>query len=131
LDIVRVDVHKSAEVDLERLWAVDPDAAATIAVVLQELTNDPATASSLLRHGDATVGPNDVNVKRWQAAKEAKAWMWRFRILNTPATSYRVVYASLLLTRQIVVLAVVHKDDFDYELDSDLGRRILADWRGL
>lgn len=124
---MHVDIHKSAKEDLERLWQSDAAAAATVAVVLQELQGNPRAAARLIAHGETDVGSHLVNMRRWQVAKPHP--LWRLRILDSPATSYRVVYGYHAQTRQICVLAVVHKDQFDYETNSDLGQRILADWR--
>jgi len=127
---MHVDVHAHAEADLERLWNTDEAAAATVTVTLQEIQGDPNLLDKLTQHGDNEFGTLRLNVKRWTAAKPP-ANVWRFRILDTPATSYRIVYGYHWQTRQLCVLAVAHKDDFDYELTSDLGRRILADWASL
>lgn len=129
-DIVHIDIHNSAAADLARLWGLDAAAAAEITVVLEELQSDPTIADQLNRYGDAQIGQHLLNVRRWQAAKP-HAPFWRFRVLNTPATRYRVIYSHHLRNRQLCVLAIAHKDDFDYELDSDLGKRILSDWRSL
>lgn len=53
-------------------------------------------------------------------------------VLDTPATVYRVVYGYHWHTRQVCILAIVHKDEFDYDnLNSSLAQRILADWRAI
>jgi hypothetical protein len=55
--------------------------------------------------------------------------LWRFRILDTPATSYRIVCGFHWQLRHVCVLAIAHKDKLDYDnLDEDLSERILADW---
>lgn len=131
---MQVDVHRNAVADLERLWGRDVRAAATIVALLEQLQADPSTCDKLTTHGDNSVGDALLNVKKWQAARGARADradLWRFRALNSPATAYRVVYGYHWQTRQVFVLAVVHKDEFDYELDGELAQRILADWRSL
>ena len=125
-----IDVHLHAKEDLERLWLNSRGAAAKVVAVLQEMQADLDLVDKLTQHGDNLVGAALLNVKRWQKAKPVGS-LWRFRILNSPATSHRVVYGYHYQTRQLCVLAVVHKDEFDYELNSDLSRRILADWSAL
>ncbi len=127
---MHIDVNQNARADLDALWATEPAAAATVEVTLQEMQGDPRIVDKLTQHGENVVGGARLNVKRWVEAKRP-ANVWRFRILDTPATSYRVVYGYHWQTRQLCVLAVVHKDHFDYELDSILGRRIMADWASL
>ena len=128
------DVHDHAEADLERLWAVDAPAAAAIAVVLEEMQADPDLIDKLTQHGNNEFGQDSlVNVKRWiTGSKNKRGDLWRFRVLNTPATNHRVVYGYHVQTRQICVLAIVEKDiEFDYDETSELGRRIRADWLAL
>ena len=127
---MHIDVHVHAKEDLDRLWRGNRGAAAKVVAVLQEMQADPNLVEKLTRHGDSVVGAAHLNVKRWQKAKPVGS-LWRFRILDSPATSHRVVYGYHYQTRQLCVLAVVHKDEFDYELNSDLSRRILADWSSL
>jgi hypothetical protein len=131
LHIIHVDVHSHAKQDLGLIWESDPEAAATTLAVLEQLEADPGAIDKLTTHGDNPVGEALINVKRWQAMRK-KADLWRFRVLDTPATSYRVVYGYQWQTRQLCVLAVVHKEKFDYDdLNSALALRILADWRAL
>ena len=128
---MHLDIHRHAKEDLDRLWVADRSAAAKVLTVLQELQSDPDLIDKLTQHGDNTVGPTLLNVKRWEKAR-AVGNLWRFRILNSPATSHRVVYGYHWQTRQVCVLAVVHKESFDYDdLRSDISRRILADWTAL
>lgn len=129
--IKTVDVHDSAKRDLLELAAVDPDAWATVVVVLEQLKADPCAIDKLTTYGDNPIGSSLLNVKPWESAK-GRGNLWRFRILNTPATNYRVVYGYQWQTRQLCVLAVVKKEEFDYDdHDSEIANRILRDWRYL
>jgi mRNA-degrading endonuclease RelE of RelBE toxin-antitoxin system len=128
---VHLDIHTHADEDLDRLWETDPNAAAAVQVVLEQLEADPKAIDKLTTYGDNVIGRNRVNVKPWETAKK-KGNLWRFRVFDTPATSYRVVYGYHWQTRQICVLAIIHKDKFDYDdLSNSLAQRILADWRAL
>ena len=126
-----IDVPNSAQEDIRRLAAKDRKAAAAVLVVLEQLAADPKAIDKLTTHGDNYVGASRLNVKRWESARGIGN-LWRFRILDTPATSFRVVYGYHWQTRQLCVLAVVQKDQFDYDnLTSDIAQRILTDWRAL
>jgi mRNA-degrading endonuclease RelE of RelBE toxin-antitoxin system len=125
---MHVDLHYHAEEDLRRLQGTDPRAAAAVLVTLQQIEADPRASDKLTTHGDNQVGAVRIGVKGWQAPRGN---LWRFRVFDTPATVYRVVYGYHWQTRQVCVLAVVHKDEFDYELDSDIAKRILADWHAI
>lgn len=129
---MHIDIHEHAEADLDQLWIDDPGAAAAVTVTLEQLDADPRLVDKLTTHGNNPIGASEINVKRWQRIRSRTGDLWRFRALNTAATSYRVVYGYHLQTRQICVLGVVHKDKFDYDDPSNpLARRIVDDWRSL
>ena len=130
--IMQLYVHEDADEDLERLWQRDPGAAAAVVATLEQLRCDPRLIDKLTTHGNNPVGSDEINVKRWQRIRDRRGDLWRFRALNTPATSYRIVYGYQIQTRQICVLGVVHKDDFDYDDPTNpLAQRIVAAWRAL
>jgi len=126
-----VDTCKNADDDIRALRRVDVSAAAEVAATLQLIEEDPNAIDKLTTHGENQFSATRLNVKRWEAAKHIGN-IWRLRILDTPATPYRIVYGYHWETRTICVLAVVKKEKFDYDdLSSDISRRILADWRAL
>jgi hypothetical protein len=110
------------------------NAAAAIVVCLQEAEADPQLIDKLTQHGDNELpSGQELNVKRWQEASKAlKRDVWRLRVLNTAATSYRVVYGFHIQHRQIYVLGIIHKDKFNYDdLNHGFCSRCLAAWRAL
>ncbi|MBL8446726.1 MAG: hypothetical protein JNJ44_04850 [Zoogloeaceae bacterium] len=129
--IPALDIHLHAAQDIARLREIDVKAAAAVLVALEQIKADPRAIDKLTTHGENRLGTARLGVKRWEAVRRV-ANLWRFRVFDTPATTYRVVYGYHYQTRQICVLAVVLKEEFDYDdLDSDLARRILADWRSI
>ena len=123
------DICENATADLDRLWDSDPKAAAAVVVALDEVLADPALIRKLTTHGDVQFQTHRLGIKRWREAQRSFNNLWRFRILDTPATSYRVVYGFHWQLRHVCVLAIAHKDQLDYDnLDEDLSERILADW---
>lgn len=123
-----LDIHLNAKADILRIRESDVHAAAAIIATLEQIKADPLLIDKLTTHGDVEFGAVKLGVKRWESARR-KGNLWRFRALDTPATSYRVVYGYHMQYRQICVLAVVHKEEFDYDdHDSDIARRVLADW---
>lgn len=128
---MRVQLHDDARADLELLWERDEDAAAIIQVTLEEADLDPQVIDKLTQHGNnALPSGQDLNVKRWEKASRAlKRDVWRFRVLNSPATSYRIVYGYHIQYRQIYVLGITHKETFDYDdLGDNFCNRCLAAW---
>jgi mRNA-degrading endonuclease RelE of RelBE toxin-antitoxin system len=114
---------------IRRLRRSDPRAAAATVVALEQVSADPRLIDKLTTVGDVDFGARTVNVKPWITVRKANQNLWRLRVLNTPATSYRIVYGYHWQLRQLRVLAVVHKEDMNYDkTNSDLVQRILADW---
>lgn len=123
------DICENAAADLDRLWDIDSKAAAAVVVALDEVLVDSELIKKLTTQGDVDFRTQRLGIKRWREAQRSPNNLWRFRILDTPATSYRVVYGFHWQLRHVCVLAIVHKDKLDYDnLDQDLSERILADW---
>jgi mRNA-degrading endonuclease RelE of RelBE toxin-antitoxin system len=123
-----IDLLPGAKADLAILRRSNPEALAVIAVFLQEADTDDELIEKCTTYDDNSIGSNRINVKPWVAARRQSDNLFRFRILDTPATIYRIVYGYDWHTRRIGILAVVHKDDFDYEISGELADRIQADW---
>lgn len=131
---MHIDVHDHAEEDLDRIAGSDPEALATILATLEQLEADPDMINKLTTFGNVDVGSDRVNIDRWiEASKRARRGdVWRFRVLDTPATNFRVVYGYHWQTRQVCVLAVVRKEKLNYDdLTSGIGQRVLSDWASL
>jgi mRNA-degrading endonuclease RelE of RelBE toxin-antitoxin system len=123
------DICENADADLDRLWDSDPKAAAAVVVALDEVQADPELIEKLTTRGDVEFETQRLGIKQWREAQRANNNLWRFRIFDTPATSYRVVYGFHWQLRHVCILAIGHKDQLDYDnLDKDLSERILADW---
>ena len=102
--------------------------------MLEQIDADPHAIDKLTMRGNSDVGKGRINVKPWESARTDRLApkLWRLRVLDSAATDYRVVYGFHWQSRQICVLAIVHKDNFDYDdHESDIVKRILADWAEL
>lgn len=124
-----IDVLPGAREDMAALRRSDPDALAVIVAFLQEADADAELIGKCTTHGDSAVGPFKVNVKAWVMARRRDDNLFRFRVLNTPATGYRVVYGYDWRKRRVGILAVVQKEKFDYGISGELADRIQSDWR--
>ena len=140
--MIHVSLHDDASADLEAHRVVDPAAVADMAVFLQEAKGaGDRVADVLTTTGDVGLGRVRLNVKEWRSAQGMRRGpnLWRLRILDSPATMYRLIFGYHYQTRQLVVLAILRKKadgtfeaDFDYDnLNSPIARRILAAWNGL
>lgn len=123
-----LDYSSGAEADFAKLDLADPEAHDIVLVFLEEADADPKLINRFTTHGDGALGEWRFNIKRWEATR-GEANLYRIRVLDSPATDYRVVYGYDWRQRRVCVLAVVHKELFDYEPSSELGDRILKDWR--
>lgn len=127
-----IEIHENARKDLLEIEKVDIPAAATIAIVLEESQADPRIIDTLTTSGSNNSGSARLGIKRWESMWQRSTDLWRFRVFDTPATKYRVIYGYHWPTRNLCVLAVVHKESFDYDdLNSDIAKRIINDWRSL
>lgn len=122
-----IDILEGAQADLSALRRTDPGVFALVVVFLQEAEADERLIEKFTAEGEIHIGPLRATVKPWASAR-SQANLLRIRVLDSPLTCYRVIYGYDWRTRRIGVLAVVHKEAFNYELGSNLGRRILADW---
>ena len=127
-----VVVLNHAKDDILAIAAVNKAAAATVLVVLEQLKADPQLTIDKLTTSGANDFPGfNVNVKSWRTAKFIGN-LWRIRILDTPATGHRVIYGYHYQTQQLLVFAVVDKENYDYDdLTSEINQRIFADWRSI
>ena len=125
-----IDVHENAELDLDELWNADPHAAAAIDVALDEICGDAEVIKHLTGRGDVKIGTQQLNIKGWVSARRRDSNLARIQVLDTPATRYRIVFGYHWRIRKLVILAIVHKEDLTYDnLNSEIAKRILADWR--
>lgn len=106
-----LDVHENAERDLLELEKVDIEAAATILVVLEELKADPRIIDKLTTGGTNDTESMRLGIKRWESMWRRGTDLWRFRVFDTPATVYRVIYGYNWRTQCFCILAVVRKED--------------------
>jgi hypothetical protein len=124
-----LDILGGAAVDLAALEVSDLPAYAAVTAFLEEAENDPDLVDAFTTRGDLQLGTWLANVKPWKEARKQGFNLYRIRVLNTPATSYRVVYGYDWRQRRIGILAIRHKDEIDYDhFDDALANRIRSDW---
>lgn len=130
--VKRVRIHPHVLEDLEDENVPD-EVVANILSLLEQMQADPLVVDKLTTHGNNDFSNTTVNVKRWETTRShLRDDLWRFRILDCPATTYRIVYGYEMKARKIHVLAVVHKEKFDYDdHDTPIAKRILADWMAI
>lgn len=129
-----VELHPNAAGDIRRIAKQTPKAAAAVSVLIQEMSADPDLHDRLLEHGFAD---EDINIKHWWTEYKAGNSLWRLRLLtpNGPASDYRIMYGYVPYApnqqARFCVLAIVHRGEFNYERDSEIGQRIVNDYQEL
>lgn len=114
-----------AEADLDRLFDEQEEAAASIAVFLDEAKSNQSTLENLSRNGFIQFDDPKFDVKEWVEQKKSKRNLWRLRLWTVKsASSYRVVYAFHPVQMRYYVLGIVHRD-FDYAAGHATTHRIL------
>ena len=128
LYIMQIDLLSGAQIDLRALRKSDPDAFAAVLAFLVEAAADDELIDKCTTYGNVQFNLTRVNVKRWVAAEGIVGNLFRIRILDSPATVYRVIYGYDWRIRRIGILAVVYKEGFSYEISGELADRIQDDW---
>ena len=131
LYIMAIDILPGAQTDLRGLRKSDPDAFAAVLAFLVEAAADDGLISKCTTNGDIEIGSTSTNVKRWVEASNKIGNIFRFRFFDVPAIyKYRIVYGFDWHTGRFGILAVVHRDNFNYEIRGTLANRIREDWFG-
>ena len=126
---MKINLLSGANSDLWAMAARSPQAAAAVVALLQELSADSSVLEAVTERGDIGLGSLRISVAPWRAAREQRNNLSRIRILDSPATSFRVIVGFDWRQRRAAVLAVLSKDENTYEIFSERGRRIVAEWR--
>lgn len=129
---MRLDISPGAADDLRRLRQSDPKAWAAFAALIQEANANPRALDILTTYGNSDLGKQRVNVKPWARMQAQQQNLWRLRALDCAATGYRMVYGYYWPNGQLCVLAVVKKEEFNYDdSTSPIVIRIERDWQSL
>ena len=123
---IKIEVLSGATSDLWAMAAGSPQAAAAVVALLQELSADSSVLEAVTERADIWLGRLRISVAPWRAARERRNNLSRIRILDSSATGFRVFIGFDWRQRRAAVLP---KDEHTYEIFSDRGRRIVAEWR--
>lgn len=118
-----VFIHNDATADLRKIRASDPEAFGRLYALLEQLRSTPSWVDRLLDHnfGSDRLGP--LAVMRWIGAHKAPArlnlWRLKFWELERAELKYRVIYLYNWPDKSYNVMAVVQRDEFDYDDPND------------
>jgi len=126
-------IHDDAKGDLEDLWNSCPQAAAKIAVTLQELKGNPDLMDRLTQEDYGAYGTADFSIKKWIEQWYQDRNLWRLKIwdLEGDGLQYRIVYAFVPLKKHHHILAIVPREEFNYEASHPITQRIRLAYENL
>ncbi|WP_155944413.1 hypothetical protein [Pseudoxanthomonas sp. Root630] len=123
-------IHPDAAADLQAIRAADRHTGADLLTYLQELNDDQDQLDLLTVHGHSYENGDwleNIDVSRIESQQQAGRNLWRLKLwdLEREGIQYRYIYAFAPRSRTIHILAVVHRDRFNYEPSHPITRRVL------
>jgi len=130
--LIALFVHDDATADLEALWETEPQAAARIADLLEQLEGDSDLLDRLTQHDYGAYHSADFHVSKWQEHWRKGRDLWRLKVwdLEDKGLRYRVVYAFKPREQHYHVLAIAPRE-FDYDTSHPISQRILRAYQEL
>lgn len=124
-------ITEEAEAQLDALWESDPDAAADLTVILEEVRDDQEVLSAMRVHQRKE---GRFHVSRFLSlyAKSMNVWRLKAYIMEREhdLLSYRIIYAFDNRDCTYHVLGFMHRDQ-NYEKDKQFTGRIQSIYRRL
>lgn len=133
---MRLTVHPHAKDDLKRLLQNDVNGVGKLLALLQEIQTSP-TLIDLLNVRDCTfkVGKNGTANACGFASLRPRRDLWRLKTWDSDneLIPYRIIYGFFPVQPgrpipKILILAVVFRDEYDYEHDHAITLRVLRDY---
>lgn len=138
--MLKLRIHTSALKDLQVIKDYDEinetkHRAELMSLIIQ-MESDHNLQDRLL---DARSNEDKVSIMRWVAQYNEGNNLYRLKALTIEgfaASKYRIIYAYMMpgqtsTNAEIQVLAVVRRDQFNYEDDNEYTKRIISDYQGL
>lgn len=125
-------IHDDASADLDALWERQPQAAARIVALLEELEGNHDLLDRLTQHDYGAYQSADFHVSKWQEQWRKGRDLWRLKVweLEEHGLRYRVVYAFMPKKHQYHILAIAPRE-FDYDANHPIGQRIIRAYQAL
>lgn len=125
-----IRIHNDAVADLRSIQASDPVAFGRLFALLEQLKVEPSWIQNLLTTGHGSDRSGPISVMKWHGAqKGARLPLWRLKFwdLENKGLKYRVIYHFNWPDQSYNVMAIVHRDSFDYDnLNDPIRIRVFA-----
>lgn len=126
-------IHPNAEIDLDSIWSLDQITAARIEAFLEEVSENTRYLDALLEQHFGRDKTEQFSIDKWVKQWHQNRDLWRAKIwdLEDIGIKYRIIYCYQIDGRKFTVLAIVARDKFNYEANSEIGQRIINDYDSL
>lgn len=130
--MLRLQIHEGVETDVLDIAIREPVVARRVAVLFEQLRGDEKLLSRLLEDRYGEPGDTFFSIRKWVAQWDKGRDLWRLKdwTLQELGLHYRIIYAYLVESRCIYILAVVPRS-FNYDEDSEIGREIIKRYQRL
>lgn len=133
---MRLTVHHHARDDLRRLLAIDVNGVGKLLAVLEEIQASPDLIDRLnVRDCTFKAGANGKANARGFASQRPARDLWRLKTWDSEdkLIPYRIIYGFFPAQAgrpipKILLLAVVYRNEYDYEHDHAITLRVLRDY---
>lgn len=131
---MRFDLVINAKKDFDEWKAADKQAAADIMALLMQMRADPLLQDRLL---DRKSEDNGLSISRWEEQFRKGNDLYKIKSITPEGYSnakWRILYAyfppsAAVIDPEVYVMAIVHRDKFNYEADHEITARIHQDLR--
>lgn len=124
-----IEVHNDATDDLRGIQKANPDDFVKLVVFVQQIKADKHLTSKLLENGYGSDWSEQISVKKWiSISKIERIPLWRLRSmeLEKHGLKYRFIYFYYYPTRKYIIMAIVRRDEFDYDdTTNEIRKRII------
>lgn len=132
-DIIKVSVCSNAESDLRNIAKTDMAGAARVAAIIQALREESDLQGKLL---SKYAEHKRLEISTWVSLYRLGYDIYRVKELKPDSCSqahkYRIIYGYILPKGRndcfFIILAIVNRNSFNYEPDSDISKRIIYDY---
>lgn len=124
-----IEVHNDATDDLLGIQKANPDDFVKLVVFVQQIKADKHLTSKLLENGYGSDWSEPISVKKWiSILKIEHIPLWRLRSmeLEKHGLKYRFIYFYHYPTRKYIIMAIVRREEFDYDdTTNEIRKRII------
>jgi hypothetical protein len=111
-----LEVHDDATSDLRAIRTTDPKAFASLFALIQQLKADPDLSKKLLDHGYGSDRGDAFSISKWLGIfQKLPAWRLKFWELERKSLRYRILYVYVWRERKFYVMAIIKREEFDYD----------------